>query len=410
MRAIVINTGTELLLGEVLNTHLAFIAREILPLGLRVDRQLTVPDGTAIRETLTEWFSSVDIIFVTGGLGPTTDDITRELTAGLLDLELRSDPNVIAAIEERFARRGYKWTSRIKRQADVPIGAEVLPNEHGTAPGLYLRANLNPQMPSPHLFLLPGPPRELQPMFVDFVLPVLKRFVPPSSVFEFRTYRIAGIGESLVEEAVGEKVLEISGIELGYCSRPGEVDLRLLGPAAEVKQAEAIVTSTLGAAIFSSRGESMEEVLVKRLLERAETLALTESCTGGLLAHRITNVPGASGVFLAGYVTYANAAKTDVLGVDEALIEREGAVSESVARVMAEAARDRAKSTHALATTGIAGPDGGTAAKPVGTVYVALASEGKRTLVKRFDFASDRETFKQLTAQAAFNLLRLRVL
>ena len=371
MRTIVINTGTELLLGEVLNTHLAFIAREILPLGLRVDRQLTVPDGAAIRETLTECFSSADIIFVTGGLGPTTDDITRELTAGLLDLELRSDPTVIAAIEERFARRGYKWTSRIKRQANVPTGAEILPNDNGTAPGLYLRANLNPQLPSPHLFLLPGPPRELQPMFVDFVLPVLKRFVPPSSAFEFRTYRIAGMGESLVEEAVGGKVLEISGIELGYCSRPGEVDLRLLGPAAEAKRAEAIVTSTLGAAIFSSRGESMEEVLVKRLLERAETLALAESCTGGLLAHRITNVPGASGIFLAGYVTYANAAKTDVLGVDEALIEKEGAVSESVARVMAEAARDRAKSTHALATTGIAGPDGGTAAKPVGTVYMS---------------------------------------
>ena len=152
MRTIVINTGTELLLGEVLNTHLAFIAREILPLGLRVDRQLTVPDGAAIRETLTECFSSADIIFVTGGLGPTTDDITRELTAGLLNLELRSDPNVIAAIEERFARRGYKWTSRIRRQAAVPSGAEVLPNKHGTAPGLYLRANLNPQMPSPSTF------------------------------------------------------------------------------------------------------------------------------------------------------------------------------------------------------------------------------------------------------------------
>ena len=169
MKTIVINTGTELLLGDVLNTHLAFIAREILPLGLRVDRQLTVPDGAAIREALTESFTSADIIFVTGGLGPTTDDITRELTADLLGLELRNDPNVIAAIKERFARRGYKWTSRIARQADVPIGAEVLPNENGTAPGLYFRANLNPQVRSPHLFLLPGPPRELRPMFIDFV-------------------------------------------------------------------------------------------------------------------------------------------------------------------------------------------------------------------------------------------------
>ena len=409
MRTIVINTGTELLLGEVLNTHLAFIAREILPLGLRVDRQLTVPDGAAIRETLTECFSSADIIFVTGGLGPTTDDITRELTAGLLDLELRSDPTVIAAIEERFARRGYKWTSRIKRQANVPIGAEILPNDNGTAPGLYLRANLVRSCLL-HTFFPPGPPRELRPMFVDFVLPVLKRFVPPSSAFEFRTYRIAGMGESLVEEAIGGKVLEISGIELGYCSRPGEVDLRLLGPAAEVKRAEAIVTSTLGAAIFSSRGESMEEVLVKRLLERAETLALAESCTGGLLADRITNVPGASGVFLAGYVTYANAAKTDVLGVDEALIEKEGAVSESVARVMAKpreigrSRRMRWPRRESLVRM---------AARPRSRLEQYMSPLRRRvsgTLVKRFDFASDRETFKQLTAQAAFNLLRLRLL
>ena len=398
------------MLGDVLNTHLAFIAHEILPLGLRVDRQVTVPDGAAIREALTESFISADIIFVTGGLGPTTDDITRGLTADLLGLELKSDPNVIAAIKERFARRSYKWTSRIGRQADVPAGAEVLPNENGTAPGLYLRANLNPQIHSPHLFLLPGPPRELQPMFMDFVLPLLRGVVGPLSAMEFRTYRIAGMGESLVEEAIGEKILEIPGIELGYCARPGEVDLRLIGPLAEVERAATMVASALGDAVFSVRGEQMEELLIKRLLERKETLALAESCTGGLLAHRITNVPGASGVFLAGCVTYANAAKTNVLGVDPALIEQEGAVSASVARAMAEGARDRAKSTHALATTGIAGPDGGTAEKPVGTVYVALASTTAATLVRRFDFASDRETFKQLTAQAAFNLLRLRLL
>jgi nicotinamide-nucleotide amidase len=410
MRTIVINTGTEILLGDVLNTHLAFIAQEILPLGLRIDRQLTVPDGAAIREALTESFKSADIIFVTGGLGPTTDDITRELTADLLGLELRSNPDVIAAIKERFARRSYKWTSRIARQADVPAGADVLPNENGTAPGLYFRANVNPQIRSPQLFLLPGPPRELRPMFIDFVLPLLQRIVPPRPEVEFRAYRVAGMGESLVEEAIGKKILEVPGIELGYCARPGEVDVRLIGPPAEVKRAATMVTAVLGDAIFSSRGEQMEEILIKRLLERKETLALAESCTGGLLTHRITNVPGASGVFLAGYVTYANAAKTNSLGLDDALIEQEGAVSESVARAMAEGARDRAKSTHALATTGIAGPDGGTAEKPVGTVYIGLASTGAETVVRRFDFASDRETFKQLTAQAAFNLLRLRLL
>jgi nicotinamide-nucleotide amidase len=410
MRVIVINTGTEILLGDVVNTHLAFIAREILPLGLRVDRQLTVPDGAAIREALTESFTSIDIVFVTGGLGPTTDDMTRELTAELLGLELKSDPGVIGAIKERFARRGYKWTSRIARQADVPAGAKILPNENGTASGLYIRANLNPAVSSPHLFLLPGPPRELRPMFTDFVLPLLRGLVPARSGIEFRTYRIVGMGESLVEEAIGEKILQVPGIELGYCSRPGEVDLRLIGPPAEVERLDIIVTSTLGQAIFSSRDEELEEVVIKRLLERKETLALAESCTGGLLAHRITNVPGASGVFLAGYVTYANEAKSEALGLVDELIAREGAVSEPVARAMAEGARERAKSTYGLATTGIAGPDGGTAEKPVGMVYIALASAATATLVRRFDFASDRETFKQMTAQAAFNLLRLRLL
>ncbi len=410
MRTVVINTGTELLLGDVLNTHLAFIAREILPLGLRVDRQLTVPDGVAIREALAESFTSADIVFVTGGLGPTTDDITRELTSELLGLELRNDPDVLAAIKERYVRRGYKWTSRIARQASVPVGAEVLPNEYGTAPGLYFRANLNPQVCSPHLCVLPGPPRELRPMFVNFVLPILQRLVPSPPETVFRTYRIVGMGESLVEEAIGEKILEVHGIELGYCSRPGEVDLRIIGPSAAIEQAAAIVQPALGEAIFSSDDEQIEEVLISLLLERKETLALAESCTGGLLAHRITNVPGASSVFLAGYVTYANAAKAKALGVDEALIEREGAVSESVARAMAEGASDRANATYALATTGIAGPDGGTAEKPVGTVYIALASPTTKTLVRRFDFASDRETFKQLSAQAAFNMLRLRLL
>ncbi len=409
MRTIVINTGTEILLGDVLNTHLSFIAREILPLGLRIERQLTVPDGVAIHEALTESFASAEIVFITGGLGPTTDDITRELTSDLLGLELKSDPNVLRSIEERFARRGFKWTSRIARQAEVPAGAEVLPNENGTAPGLYFRENLNPQIRSPHLFVLPGPPRELRPMFTDYVLPLLQRLVPLHPDVEFRTYRIAGMGESLVEEAIGEKILEVHGIELGYCSRPGEVDLRMIGPSAAIARGAAIVESVLGSAIFSSRGEQIEEVLIRRLLERKETLALAESCTGGLLAHRITNVPGASGVFLAGYVTYANAAKIKSLGVDEGLIEEFGAVSESVARAMAEGARNQACATHALATTGIAGPDGGTPEKPVGTVYIAVASLAAKTIVRQFDFASDRETFKQLAAQTAFNMLRLRL-
>jgi nicotinamide-nucleotide amidase len=410
MRTIVINTGTELLLGDVLNSHLSFIAREILPLGLRVNKQLAVPDGPAIQSALAESSEQADIIFVTGGLGPTTDDLTREITAEFLGLELHHDAGVMAAIASRAASRGFRLTDRTARQADVPRGARVLPNNNGSAPGLYLAADASPRRRSPHLFLLPGPPRELQPMFRDSVMPILREVVPPESAVERRTYRIVGMGESLVEEAIGERLVELSGIELGYCARPGEVDLRIIGERSALDRAEAIITGGLGASIFSSDGGSLEEVVVKLLAERKQTLAIAESCTGGFLTHRITNVPGASAVFLAGYVTYSNESKEGMLGVNPLLISEHGAVSEKVAEAMAEGARQRANVTFALATTGIAGPGGGTEAKPVGTVFLALATEGRPTkVVKRF-FPDDRPTFKELAAQTALEMLRQRLL
>ncbi len=406
MKTIVLNTGTELLLGDVLNSHLAFIAREIFPLGLRVERQLAVPDGPAIRAALAESAMQAEIIFVTGGLGPTTDDVTREITAEFLGLELRHDATVMAAITARAARRGFRLTDRTSRQAEVPRGAVVLRNENGSAPGLYLAASSASPDKSPHLFLLPGPPRELQPMFTTSVLPILREIVPQEAAVERRTYRIAGMGESLVEEAIGERLLQVTGIELGYCARPGEVDLRIIGERSALERADAIITSGLGLSIFSRDGGSLEESVVKLLTERGQTLAVAESCTGGFLAHRITNVPGASAVFRAGYVTYANEAKEGMLGVDPRLILADGAVSESVARAMAEGARQHARATFALATTGIAGPGGGTAEKPVGTAFVALAAEGKATQIRNFHFPDDRPTFKELTTQAALEMLR----
>ena len=408
MRVTVINTGTEIMLGAVVNTHLSFIARQIFPLGLRVARQIAVPDGSPIREALEESFAQAEIIFVTGGLGPTTDDITRESVAEFLSLPLRHDSTVMDAITARFARRGLKFTERISRQAEVPEGAVVLPNEQGTAPGLYLRANISKT--SPHLFLLPGPPRELQPMFVNFAMSILREIVPRKSGIQCRTYRMAGLGESTVETAIGKQLLAIPGIELGYCTRPGEVDLRVIGDAAAVARADSIIREKLDSSIFSDRDETLEQVLVKLLSDRKETLALAESCTGGYLANRITNVPGASAVLLAGYVTYANDAKIDMLNVDLLLLEEHGAVSEPIVRAMAEGARARAGSTYAIATTGIAGPSGGSQEKLVGTVYIALASRGAETVSKRFSFPSERETFKELVAQAAFEMLRQRLL
>jgi nicotinamide-nucleotide amidase len=313
------------------------------------------------------------------------------------------------SLHHRLQIRGIKWAAGIARQADVPVGAQVLPNENGSAPGFYVKTNVNPETSSPHVFVLPGPPRELQPMFLKFVVPILRSIAPSPSV-EKRIYTISGLGESVVEKTIGEQVLAIPGIELGYCARPGEVEVRILGNPEAIVQADAVIRSSLGVAIFSTTGEKLEETIVKLLIKRSETMATAESCTGGLIADRITNVPGASEVFPAGYVTYANDAKTDVLNVDRTMIDEFGAVSEEVARAMAEGARERARSTFGLSTTGVAGPTGGSPEKPAGTVYIALASGDSETVVKKFFYPTDRETFKQLAAQSALDLLRRKIL
>jgi len=406
MRVEVLNTGTELLLGSVLNTHPRIFAEALWPLGLRLDRQVTVPDGgTGIRDALAETFGRADIVLMTGGLGPTTDDVSREAVAELLGLEMIHDATVMAAIEARFARRGLAMSARNARQAQRPRDAVVLPNHHGTAPGLYLAPRPWQDGNTPHLFLLPGPPRELQPMFEESVLPILQNTVPPRPTVEMRVFRTAGLGESNVEQMVGEPLLAL-GIELGYCARPGEVDLRTIGAPAVLEEAARIIEEKLGPHIVTRDQRTLEKVVVDLLTARRETLAIAESCTGGFLAHRVTNVAGASAVFLEGFVTYANAAKARSLGVDPALIAAHGAVSEPVARAMAEGARRVAGADHALSTTGIAGPAGGSEEKPVGTVFIALATPLGATVVERHRFGSNRENFKDHATQAALNLLR----
>jgi nicotinamide-nucleotide amidase len=407
MRVEVINTGSELLLGSVINTHLKLFAEAIFPLGLRILRQVTVPDGDAIREALEESFQRAEIVFVTGGLGPTTDDITREITAALLGFELVPDDDVMQAITARFARRGLKLNERVRLQALRPREAVVLPNAHGTAPGLYFPAR--PEAGTPHLFLLPGPPRELRPMFYEGVVPILKSILPSRPEVQMRTWRVAGLGESAVEELVGEPLLAL-GLELGYCARPGEVDLRTIGAPEVLDRAQAIIVEKLGAHIVSKDQRALEQVVVELLAARHETVATAESCTGGFLAHRLTNVPGASAVFSEGFVTYANAAKMRSLGVTASALAEHGAVSEVVARAMAEGACQAAGVDHALATTGIAGPGGGSEEKPVGTVFIALGTKLGETIVQRHRFPTDRETFKFLVSQTALDLLRRRLL
>ena len=413
MHVEIINTGTELLLGNVTNTHLAFLGQELFPLGLRVDRQVCVPDGTAIRETLLETFGRADLVLVTGGLGPTTDDLTRDLVAELLGRSLAEDPAILEGLKAYFRRINRPFLPSIARQAQVPTGATVLPNAHGTAPGLYLPpaklANGSGQT-SPHVFLLPGPPRELRPMFKNQVVPIIQNFLETRGELpQCRIYRAVGIGESQVENLVGPP-LEAMGLEVGYCARLGEVDLRLIGSSELLARAEAIVVPALGTYLLAGDTRSLEETVVQRLREASQTLAVAESCTGGLLAHRITNVPGASRIFLAGLTTYSNAAKAALLRVAQTLLDRHGAISAEVAGAMAAGARAATGADFALATTGEAGPVASAGGKPVGTLFVALADgSGAAPTVEEHFFPTDREAFKQRASQAALDLLRRKV-
>jgi nicotinamide-nucleotide amidase len=414
-----INTGSELMLGRVLNTHQQWLCRQLADLGYVVTRQVAVPDtGSDIQQAVREALARGDLVIATGGLGPTSDDLTRDLVAQLLGKELREDATVLAHISHIFERLKRPMPERTRVQALIPEGATVLHNPHGTAPGLAMEVRSNPfrsgGQPS-WLIMLPGPPRELRPMFTASVAPLIQRVLPLAGKFMCRTLRTTGIGESMVEEKVGGPMLRFveAGLDLGYCARPGQVDVRLAarGGDAEqqVREAEATVRDLLGPFIYGVEDESLEAAIVRLLTERKATLALAESCTGGCIANRLTDVPGASAVLLAGLVTYSNAAKQEFLGVEAETLEAHGAVSKPVAIEMAEGARRQTRADYALSATGIAGPGGGTPEKPVGTVFIGLAGPAG-TIVERRMNPFDRETFKQVTTQQALELLRRTML
>jgi nicotinamide-nucleotide amidase len=400
----VINTGTELLFGSVVNTHLAYLGQQLFALGLRIHRQVTVPDGNAIRDAILEAAPRADALLITGGLGPTSDDITRDIVAELTGRELRFVEPIFAKIRSHFERRKLRLNDLIKRQAYVPEGATVLDNDFGTAPGLYLPAAGR----LPHLFLLPGPPRELRPMYENQTVPILRTLVPEVDLHA-AVYRTSGLGESYLEEMVGREVEQLAGIEVGYCARLGEVDLRIIGAKDVLAEADTLIRSKLAPYLVTTENRELEDVVIELLTKRAATLAVAESCTGGHLTDRLTNVPGASAVFPEGHVTYSNQAKESTLGVPSDVLAAHGAVSEPVAAAMAEGVRSRADATFGLSTTGIAGPSGGTNEKPVGTVFVGLAERGEPICVEKLFFPLDRQSFKRMVSQHALNLLRRRL-
>ena len=403
-----INTGSELLLGRVLNTHQQWICRRLADRGTVVARQVAVPDTAHdIQQAVREALARAELVIVTGGLGPTSDDITRDLIAQMLGKKLVRDEVVFMHIKNYFAARNRPMPANNDVQAMVPEGATVLPNPNGTAPGLAMKVGVGAQW----LIMLPGPPRELRPMFDHAVVPLLQREFRLAVPFACRTLRTGGVGESAVQEKIKAPLAALvsDGLEVGYCARVGQVDVRLMATGAAaaqtVSKGEAIVQAILGGNIYGFDDEEIETVVVRLLTERKKTLALAESCTGGGIAHRITNVPGASAVFLGGVVSYSNLAKQDFLGVSAETLQRHGAVSEAVAKEMAEGARKKFGADFAIAVTGIAGPGGATADKPVGTVFIALAGKFETVVERRLN-VYERTAFKELTAQQALESVR----
>ncbi len=456
MNVELVNTGSELMLGRVLNTHQQLLCRRLADLGHVVTRQVAIADtGSEIQQAVREALSRADLIITTGGLGPTSDDLTRELIAELLSKKLIENKDVLAHIESFFAKRNRTRPAKTSVETFVPEGALVFLNQFGTAPGLAIavgedgglkmeggrhltpalsplladlqrgegekpartQSSLDPRTKtssSKWLIMLPGPPRELRPMFDEYVVPLLKREFA-DEIFVCRTLRSTGVGESRVQEYVEAdlQLLVPRGLEIGYCARPGAVDVRLTASGATARQVvsegEAVVQRILGAHIFGADDDEIENVIVRLLTEKKKSLALAESCTGGNIAHRLTNVPGASLVFLGGVVSYANSAKETFLGVRTETLREHGAVSEAVAREMALGAREKFSSDFAIAVTGIAGPGGGTPEKPAGTVFIALAS-ATGVVVKPMHNPWERATFKEVTATQALELLRTHLI
>lgn len=417
MQIEIINTGSELMLGRVLNTHQQWLCRKLADLGYVVSRQTSVSDETpALHGAIIEALGRSDLVITTGGLGPTSDDRTRDRIAAMLGLELIQDEEVLARIVDFFASRKRPMPESTKVQALVPRGATVLMNVNGTAPGLAMDVPAEKfRAASTLLVMLPGPPRELRPMFVEQVIPLLQSKLPGAEEFVCQTLRTTGMGESRVEELVAPRLKHLTnaGLEIGYCARTGEVDVRLVargcGAQQNVSEAAAIVREAMADHVFGIDDETLEGAVVRLLSERKQTVALAESCTGGYIAHRLTNVPGASAVLWGGVVSYANEAKMKWLGVNESTLASHGAVSEETAREMAEGARKTSGADFALAVTGIAGPTGGSAEKPVGTVFIGFVSP-KPTRVYKFLNPFDRETFKYVTSQQALEILRRALL
>src|SRR5438093_1466663 len=410
LTAEIIAIGSELLAPDRTDTNSLWLTERLNRIGIDVKLKTVVGDDDArLEEVVRDAAKRSRVVITTGGLGPTEDDITRKVVARALGRRLALDEKVLAEIRERFKSFGMTMPERNSRQAMVIDGAEVLPNPNGSAPGLYLEHR------ECSVALLPGPPRENQPMYRDHVQ---ARFAKLASDIHFarRVMRVSGMGESAVDEKIAPIYSRFENPQTTILFNSSEIEIHLRAHGRTEEDADALldhlslkIEQALGNAAFSFRGETMEEVVGRRLAMTEFTVAVAESCTGGLIAQRLTNVPGSSKYFIEGVVTYSNESKVRLLGVDKKIIKEFGAVSQQVARDMARGVRHKAKSDFGLAVTGIAGPGGGTEEKPVGLVYIALA-DASHTEHKKLMIPGDRELIRWRASQAALDMFRRRLI
>ncbi len=413
MKAETISVGTELLLGEITDTNATHISQQLAAIGVDLYYRHNVGDNLQrLTGVLRTALSRSDVIVLSGGLGPTADDITRDGIAGITGRPLRRDAAAVEHLKRFFAERGRVPTESNFKQCEAPEGGKLLPNTCGTAPGLFVEHE------GAWIFAIPGPPPEMREMLRLSVLPRLveRATAEGGGRLYSRVLRLADIGESNVANLLEDVIEGQTDPTIALYASPGEVKIRLAGKSPDEAAAtqrldamEALLRERLGAHVYALDEDVMETAVGKLLRERNATLATAESCTGGLLASRVTDISGSSDYFLGGVVSYANEAKIGVLGVPAGVIEEHGAVSEPCARAMAEGVRRCMGADWGVATTGIAGPTGGTPEKPVGLVYMAVAGPGG-TICQEQTWPGTRDQFKQRVTQMALNLLRKQII
>lgn len=405
-----ISVGTEILLGNIVNTNAAYLAEKCAGLGLSCYYQTVVGDnGDRLEGVLKTALSRSDIVILSGGLGPTQDDLTKETAAKVMGKELFMDAHSKERILEYFKKRNLTITENNWKQAMMPKGAIIIDNANGTAPGVIMEEN------GKSVILLPGPPNELIPMFEKDIVPYLHEKTP--DVIYSQTVKICGIGESKAESMIEDLMKKQTNPTIAPYAKTGEVHLRVTAKAKDEKAAKKLckpivkeLKSRFGDKVYSTQEDmTLEKAVVDLLLANHLTVATTESCTGGLLAARLINVPGVSEVFKAGYVTYSNKAKRKLVGVKKSSLLKYGAVSDVVAKEMAKGAAVFTKADVTISVTGVAGPEGGTKEKPVGLVYIACNVKGNIE-VKEYHFSGSREKIRQSSVASALTLLRQCVL